>query len=147
MLKHILPLIPDHTIYTEAFCGGAAVLYAKPPVAAEIINDLNGELINLYCVAKAYAPLLIAEIGRTLHARYHYNRAFAIYSHPDSCTPIERAWTVWALSKLSYASRHGWITHRIERVITASRTIAARRRQQEWIVCNYIAPQPELQLF
>lgn len=25
MLKHILPLIPPHHIYTEAFCGGAAV--------------------------------------------------------------------------------------------------------------------------
>ena len=31
MLKHILPLIPDHKLYTEAFCGGAAVLFAKKP--------------------------------------------------------------------------------------------------------------------
>ena len=29
MLKHILPLIPRHRIYTEAFCGGAAVLFAN----------------------------------------------------------------------------------------------------------------------
>jgi len=26
LLKHILPLIPKHKLYTEAFCGGAAVL-------------------------------------------------------------------------------------------------------------------------
>ena len=25
LLKHILPLIPNHKLYTEAFCGGAAV--------------------------------------------------------------------------------------------------------------------------
>ena len=25
MLPHILPLIPNHEVYTEAFCGGAAV--------------------------------------------------------------------------------------------------------------------------
>lgn len=31
LLKHILPLIPEHTLYTEAFCGGCAVLFAKPP--------------------------------------------------------------------------------------------------------------------
>lgn len=43
MLKHILPLIPSHKIYTEAFCGGAAVLFAKRPSEAEIINDINME--------------------------------------------------------------------------------------------------------
>ena len=34
MLKHILPLIPPHQLYTEAFCGGAAVLFAKRPAGA-----------------------------------------------------------------------------------------------------------------
>ena len=38
MLKHILPLIPRHRIYTEAFCGGAAVLFAKRPAEAEVIK-------------------------------------------------------------------------------------------------------------
>lgn len=28
MLKHILPLIPTHDLYTEAFCGGAR--YSSP---------------------------------------------------------------------------------------------------------------------
>ena len=41
MLKHIIPLIPSHRLYTEAFCGGAAVLFAKSPVEAEIINEIN----------------------------------------------------------------------------------------------------------
>ena len=29
MLPHILPLIPEHAIYTEAFFGGGAVFWAK----------------------------------------------------------------------------------------------------------------------
>lgn len=29
MLAYILPLVPEHQIYTEAFCGGAAVYWAK----------------------------------------------------------------------------------------------------------------------
>ena len=41
MLKYILPLIPTHSLYTEAFCGGAAVFFAKPPSDGEVINDLN----------------------------------------------------------------------------------------------------------
>jgi len=37
LLKHILPLIPKHKLYTEAFCGGAAVLFAKRPADGEVI--------------------------------------------------------------------------------------------------------------
>ena len=40
MLPHILPLIPEHTIYTEAFFGGGAVFWAKQPVKTEIITTL-----------------------------------------------------------------------------------------------------------
>ena len=31
ILKHILPLIPEHILYPEAFCGGCSVLFAIPP--------------------------------------------------------------------------------------------------------------------
>lgn len=31
MLIHIMPLIPPHNIYTEAFCGGCALFFAKEP--------------------------------------------------------------------------------------------------------------------
>ena len=48
MLKHILPLIPEHKLYTEAFCGGAAVFFAKEPAEGEVINDINMHLVNFY---------------------------------------------------------------------------------------------------
>lgn len=41
LLKYIIPLIPEHKIYTESFCGGAAVFFAKKPAEAEVINDIN----------------------------------------------------------------------------------------------------------
>lgn len=34
-----------------------------------------------------------------------------------------------------YANKNGWIIHRIERTISASKT--NRRKQEEWMVCNY----------
>ena len=67
MLKHILPLIPSHKIYTEAFCGGAAVLFAKRPSEAEIINDINMELTNFYWCMQVYYSDLKHEINKTLH--------------------------------------------------------------------------------
>ena len=44
MLKHILPLIPDHSVYTEAFCGGASVLFAKEPVPCHQLL-LDGKML------------------------------------------------------------------------------------------------------
>ena len=34
-----------------------------------------------------------------------------------------------------YAIKNGWIIHKIERTISASKT--NRRKQEEWMVCNY----------
>ena len=34
-----------------------------------------------------------------------------------------------------YAQKNGWIIHRVERTISASK--ANRRKQEEWMVCNY----------
>lgn len=34
-----------------------------------------------------------------------------------------------------FADRNGWVIHRVERMITASKT--SRRKQEEWMVCNY----------
>lgn len=104
MLKHILPLIPSHKLYTEAFCGGAAVLFAKPPVDAEIINDMNGDLVNFYWMAKMYYPELKVEIDKTLHSRDLHAQAAHILQYQQFYTPAQRAWAVWALCKMSFAS-------------------------------------------
>jgi site-specific DNA-adenine methylase len=46
MLDRLLPLIPaDANLYAEVFCGGAALLLAKPRHKVEIINATFGELI------------------------------------------------------------------------------------------------------
>ena len=104
MLKHILPLIPPHKLYTEAFCGGASVLFAKRPSEAEVINDLNMELTNFYWVAKTNYRELKAEIDKTLHSRDMHAHAGHINAYPQFFTPAQRAWAVWALCKMSFAS-------------------------------------------
>lgn len=105
LLKHILPLIPPHSIYTEAFVGGGAVLFAKEPAACEVINDINHELTNFYWVAKCYYPELKTEIERTLHSRDIHAHAAHIYKYPGFFTPAKRAWALWVLSKTSFASK------------------------------------------
>lgn len=104
MLKHILPLIPKHDLYTEAFCGGCSVLFAKRPVDCEVINDLNRGLVNFYLVAKKHYPLLKAEIDATLHCRDQHAHAMHISQYPEFFSPAQWAWAVWTLSKITFAS-------------------------------------------
>lgn len=105
MLKHILPIIPAHKIYTEAFCGGAAVMFAKAPVESEVINDLNQDITNFYWMAKVYYPELKQEIDKTLHSRDVHAHAAHILQYPIFFSPVQRAWAVWALCKMSFASK------------------------------------------
>ncbi len=103
MIKDILQLIPRHDTYTEAFAGGAAVLFAKDPVRINVINDLNGELINFYRTVVTDFDMLKIEISKTLHSREQVQVAKFIYEHPDYFSNIKRAWAVWVLSKLSFS--------------------------------------------
>ncbi len=49
MAKDIIDLIPaNHSIYIEVFGGAASVLYQKESSKLEVLNDINGELINLH---------------------------------------------------------------------------------------------------
>lgn len=75
MLPHILPLIPPHDLYTEVFAGGAALLFAKEPVRINVINDLNGELVNFYRTLVSDFDELQHEIQRTLHSREQHDVA------------------------------------------------------------------------
>ena len=104
MLKHILPLIPSHTLYTEPFCGGAAVFFAKAPSDGEVINDLNQQMTNFYEVLKTDYDILKARIEVTVHSRDMHAHAAHILEYPQFFTRMDRAWAVWALSKMSFAS-------------------------------------------
>lgn len=104
LLKHILPLIPKHTLFTEAFCGGCAVFFAKEPVECEVINDMNRELINFYRIAQTRYPELKAQLDGTLHSRDEHAHARHINAYPEFFTEIERAWAVWVCSKMGFAS-------------------------------------------
>ena len=59
MLKHRLPLIPEHVCYCEPFAGSLALLLAKPRSQVEIVNDMNGDLVALYRNLQYHLPELL----------------------------------------------------------------------------------------
>ncbi len=100
----IVPLFPPHICYAEPFAGGAAILFAKPPSEAEVINDTNKEIINFYRVVKNNFTDLEKMIRVTLHARTLHQDASTVYNSPHLFDEIKRAWAVWVLAVQSFAS-------------------------------------------
>ena len=78
MLKEILPKIPSHRIYTEAFFGGGAVFFAKEPVESEVINDTNNMVVNFYEIVKTDFDALKTKIEATLFSRASYTVAIVV---------------------------------------------------------------------
>lgn len=101
----ILTLIPEHTLYAEPFTGGGAVFFNKAPSRVEVLNDLNGELMNFYRMCRDKFPKLQKEIRSSLHARDAFRRAMVIYHNPDMFDEIKRAWAVWMLCSQSFSSK------------------------------------------
>jgi DNA adenine methylase len=104
LVSTILPLFPEHLLYTEPFCGGAALFFAKEPSDMEVLNDLNAELINFYKVMKQDFVSLQKMINITLHSRTQHKDASVIYNSPHLFSDLQRAWAVWVLSSQGFAS-------------------------------------------
>ncbi len=104
LVTTILPLFPEHVLYTEPFAGGAALFFAKEPSEIEVLNDLNSELINFYKVMQQDFISLQKKINITLHSRRQHKDASVIYNNPHLFNDLDRAWAVWVLASQSFAS-------------------------------------------
>lgn len=50
MVKHILPLLPQHYCYVEVFGGGASLLLNKPLSSVEVYNDIDSSVVDFFRV-------------------------------------------------------------------------------------------------
>lgn len=103
LAKHLLPLFPAHQTYVEPFAGGAALFFMKQPAKVEIINDVNGELVNLYRVIKNHLEEFIRHFKWCLVSREEYLTQKVI--NPDTLTDIQRAARFYYLQKLSFGGK------------------------------------------
>jgi DNA adenine methylase len=71
----ILAHFPQHRTYVEPFGGAASVLLRKPRSYAEVYNDLDDWVVNLFRVLRdeALAPRLIAQLRLTPFARSEFD--------------------------------------------------------------------------
>lgn len=107
MLKYILPLIPQHRIYTEAFFGGGAVFFAKDKSDVEIINDTNHLAMVFYAACKNNFEELKKKIEATSFSRAVYKVALAIYEMPHLFNELQQAWAFYVATNMAFANKIG----------------------------------------
>lgn len=109
MLKHILPLIPEHATYIEPFFGGGSVFWNKEPSNFEVVNDINHRLIEFYKVLKYDYEEISNLVDETFHSRALHSHSKVVYdSQEDRITrPIACAWAIWTQASQSFSSQLG----------------------------------------
>lgn len=103
LAKQILPLYPEHKCYVEPFGGGVALLFMKEPSKVEVINDINGELINLYRIVQNHLEEFIRQFKWSLTSREVFK--WEKMKRPETLTDIQRAVRFYYLQKLAFGGK------------------------------------------
>jgi len=103
LAKRIIALFPAHKTFVEAFAGGAQVLFAKEPSKVEVLNDLDGEIVNFFRIVREHYEELIRYFQFMLVSRKWYDLLRA--TDPETLTDVQRAARWFYVLKASFASR------------------------------------------
>ncbi|GAB2558325.1 DNA adenine methylase [Gracilibacillus alcaliphilus] len=107
LAKWIISFFPEHETYLEPFFGSGAVLFSKEHSKLETINDIDGEIINLFNVIRDRPDELARQIALTPHSREEYYS-----SYHEATDDMERARRLlvrlWQGRGGKTAHRTGW---------------------------------------
>ncbi|RED54777.1 DNA adenine methylase [Cohnella lupini] len=107
MAEWIISHMPLHTTYLEPFFGSGAVFFNKEPSMLETINDLDGDVVNLFRVIRDHQ----SELERMVHLT-PYSRQEYLSSHQPAMDDIERARRFlvrcWQSIRVKTGSISGW---------------------------------------
>jgi len=103
LASQILAAFPAHTCYVEPFCGAAAIFFAKEPTKAEVLNDINGDLVNLYRVLQHHLEEFVRQFRWAISSRQVFE--WAKMQVPATLTDIQRAARFFYLQKLAFGGK------------------------------------------
>lgn len=103
LARTIIDMMPEHHHYCEVFGGAGWVLFKKTISKMETINDINGDLVNLYRVFKYHPDALLKEFELQLISRDEFERLKASTSH--TLTDIQRAARFYYLLRSCFGAK------------------------------------------
>lgn len=83
LARQIVENLPPHNAWIEGFCGSAALTFAKKPAPIEVINDLDGEVVNVFRQLRNNPEELCRLIALTPYASEEF----------EDCRSIEKGHT------------------------------------------------------
>jgi DNA adenine methylase len=105
MAKTMINVIPDHNVYVEPFAGSAAVLFAKPKVEVEVLNDLDPEVAD---ALKTLSGMSQADLERLLKKSWHGDEATYKRLHATKFSDrLDRLHRFLYLAKMAFGSIRG----------------------------------------
>lgn len=101
LAKWLISHFPPHRVYCEPFGGAASVLLQKERSYAEVYNDLDGEIVNVFRVLQVpeQRDRLIEMLRFTPYARSEFARAWE-----KTDDPVESARRVIIRSQMGFGS-------------------------------------------
>jgi hypothetical protein len=94
---------PAHSCYVEPFAGAAALFFLKEPSDTEVLNDINGELVNLYRVVRHHLEELVRQFKWALVSREMFK--WLQDTPTETLTDVQRAARFYFLQKCAFGSR------------------------------------------
>lgn len=107
LAEWIISHFPPHTTYLEPFFGSGAVFFTKPQSDIETINDIDGNVTNLFKVIREHPDELATLIEFTPWARDEY---YASYEFTDNQLEMARRFLVrcWQAFGTDLYRKPGW---------------------------------------
>ena len=99
--KWIISYIPEHHSYLEPFFGSGAVLFNKARSRIETVNDLDGNVVNLFDCIRRDPRRLADMIHMTPYSRDVYDRA----CREEPTEPFQKAYNFYIRMNMGHGFR------------------------------------------
>lgn len=104
LADRLIPLFPPHECYVEVFSGGAALFFKRPqPAPAEVLNDINGDLVCLYRVVQNHLEEFVRQFKWALSSRQIFE--WQKMTRPETLTDIQRAARFFYLQQHAFGGK------------------------------------------
>lgn len=108
--KWILNQMPEHEVYLEPYFGSGAILFNKSRTSIETVNDIDGNIVNLFKVIREQPGELVRAVELTPYSRQEYLHSFKTLQ--DELSEVERARVFlvrcWMARGGKTSDRTGW---------------------------------------
>lgn len=100
----VISHLPRHRVYVEPFGGAASVLLLKPPAQADVYNDIDEDVVNVFQVLRdpALAEQLRAALELTPYSRVEFDESYHVVDEPRPS--VERARRTLARAGMAFST-------------------------------------------